>query len=344
MNKSKKIFAICDLEESYVVRLTDYLNERKMVPFEVQAFTNLNSLIDYSQDNHIEILLISTEAMCDDVKRLDVSRTIILYDGEELDLDAVDTCVYKYQSVDSIAREVMNYYTGGSGSLKYSLQESGCELIAVYSPVARCGKTMFALTLGEILGESEKTLYLNMEDYSGFETLFATSYQNDITDFIYLTRRGDESFAARRESMVRSFRNLDYIPPAFFPSDLRVIRPEEWNSFLARILDSGSYRYMILDIGNEPADVPQLLKLCSRIYMPLLTDPLSRSKLLHFEKDMAALSMTDVLERIIRLYLPRTGVKNASPDLIDDLLFGKMGQFVRKMLREQKLEENKMYT
>ena len=217
MNKSKKIFAICDLEESYVVRLADYLNRRKMVPFEVQAFTNLTSLLDYSQDNHIEILLISTEAMSDEVKRLDVSRTIILYDGEELNLEERENCVYKYQATDCIAREVMNLYTGGSGALKFSLQQAGCEVLGVYSPVARCGKTMFALTLGEILSETEKTLYLNLEDYSGFESLFATSYQSDITDFVSLARRGDGSFAARRESMVHTFRNLDYIPPAFFP-------------------------------------------------------------------------------------------------------------------------------
>ena len=167
MNKSKKIFAICDLEESYVVRLADYLNRRKMVPFEVQAFTNLTSLLDYSQDNHIEILLISTEAMSDEVKRLDVSRTIILYDGEELNLEERENCVYKYQATDCIAREVMNLYTGGSGALKFSLQQAGCEVLGVYSPVARCGKTMFALTLGEILSETEKTLYLDPLSESG---------------------------------------------------------------------------------------------------------------------------------------------------------------------------------
>ena len=132
MNKSKKIFAICDLEESYVVRLADYLNRRKMVPFEVQAFTNLTSLLDYSQDNHIEILLISTEAMSDEVKRLDVSRTIILYDGEELNLEERENCVYKYQATDCIAREVMNLYTGGSGALKFSLQQAGCEVCKVF--------------------------------------------------------------------------------------------------------------------------------------------------------------------------------------------------------------------
>ena len=338
MNKSKKIFAICDLEESYVVRLADYLNRRKMVPFEVQAFTNLTSLLDYSQDNHIEILLISTEAMSDEVKRLDVSRTIILYDGEELNLEERENCVYKYQATDCIAREVMNLYTGGSGALKFSLQQAGCEVLGVYSPVARCGKTMFALTLGEILSETEKTLYLNLEDYSGFESLFATSYQSDITDFVSLARRGDGSFAARRESMVHTFRNLDYIPPAFFPNDLRVIRPEEWNSFLARILTPGPYRYLILDIGNEPADVPQLLQLCSRIYMPLATDPVSRAKLSQFEKDMEALSMTDVMERTVRLYLPKAGPKSGTTDLTDDLLYGRMGQFVRKMLREEAAE------
>ena len=67
----KSIFAVCDLEASYACNLTEYMNERKNTPFEVQAFTNLESLGEFTSKNHIELLLISTEAMCDAVKDMD---------------------------------------------------------------------------------------------------------------------------------------------------------------------------------------------------------------------------------------------------------------------------------
>ena len=55
-------------------------------------------------------LLISADAMCDEVRELDISKTVILTEGtrpEELDTYAE---VYKYQSSAEIVREVMACY------------------------------------------------------------------------------------------------------------------------------------------------------------------------------------------------------------------------------------------
>ena len=73
----KKVFAICDLEEAYVVRLADYLNRQAQMPMQVLAFTQLDRLKEYARDNPIEILLISSDAMSEEVKDLNVHRVII---------------------------------------------------------------------------------------------------------------------------------------------------------------------------------------------------------------------------------------------------------------------------
>ena len=93
----KSIFAVCDLEASYARNLAEYMNERRHAPFEVQAFTNLDSLEDFASQNHIELLLISTNAMCDRVKQMDVERIIILSEGETMADIGENPFVYKYQ-------------------------------------------------------------------------------------------------------------------------------------------------------------------------------------------------------------------------------------------------------
>ena len=80
----KSIFAVCDLEASYACNLMDYLNEKRTTPFEVQAFTNVASLEKFARENEIEILLISTRAMCNEIRDLPIRRTIILSEGEPL--------------------------------------------------------------------------------------------------------------------------------------------------------------------------------------------------------------------------------------------------------------------
>ena len=103
----KQIFAVCDLEADYARNFMEYLNRRNNLPFEVQAFTSVESLVAYAQKTHVELLLISVDAMCREVRELDIGKVVILTEGsrpEELDMYAE---VYKYQSSAEIIREVM---------------------------------------------------------------------------------------------------------------------------------------------------------------------------------------------------------------------------------------------
>lgn len=338
----KSIFAVCDLEASYACNLSEYMNERKNTPFEVQAFTNLESLGKFTENNHIELLLISTEAMCDAVKDMDIERIIILSDGEAVENLEENPCVYKYQSSDSLVAEVMNFYARTKPSLNTMFFcGSKVKVIGVYSPLNRVGKTMFALTLGEILGEREKVLYLNLEDYNGFETIFSTSYRSDLSDLIYFARQKEGNLIYKLNGMIQTFRNLDYIPPAFSPGDLRDVGCEEWLSFLGEITSCGEYDVLILDIGTQIEDLLQLLQACTKIYMPVLEDHISRAKLLQFEKNVNALEYSGIFEKIQRLHLPRWRDRRKEGNLLEGLVLGELGSYVRRLLEtgEEKADE-----
>ena len=47
----KNIFAVCDLEVDYALNFMDYLNQKKNIPFEIQAFTAVENLISYGKKN-----------------------------------------------------------------------------------------------------------------------------------------------------------------------------------------------------------------------------------------------------------------------------------------------------
>ena len=92
----KQIFAVCDLEAEYARNFMEYLNRKSSLPFEVQAFTSVKSLVDCAQEMHIELLLISADAMCQEVKELNIGKIVILTEGsrpEEMEMYAE---VYKY--------------------------------------------------------------------------------------------------------------------------------------------------------------------------------------------------------------------------------------------------------
>ena len=65
-------------KSGYAYRLMDYIYEKEAGTFEVQAFTNVKNLSAFAREQEIELLLISSSAMCEAVKELPIRRIVIL--------------------------------------------------------------------------------------------------------------------------------------------------------------------------------------------------------------------------------------------------------------------------
>lgn len=332
----KSIFAVCDLDASYACSLMDYLNGKKTTPFEVQAFTNVESLETYARENPIEVLLISTRAMCNEIRDLPINRIIMLSEGETLQGLEEYPFVYKYQSSDQLLSEVLEYYAEAQPQ-PYIFGSSArkTRIYGVYSPIGRARKTSFALTLGEMLSENSQVLYLNFEEFSGFEELFNRKYRTDISDLIYFSRQKEGGFIYKLNSVVQTFHELHYIPPALSPADIRDVSGKEWMDFLQEISMYGEYDILILDLSEQVDDLFQILRICDRIYLPVLEDAISQAKLSQYEKLVHMLDMEDILEKTRKLKLPVQPLLRENGDIMQQLLWGEMGNFVRKMLLEE---------
>ena len=186
----RNFFAVCDLEVDYALIFMDYMNRKKNIPFEIQAFTSVENLIAYGKQTHIELLLISGRAMCREVRDLDIGKIIILSEGvHPPELDQYPS-VYKYQSSSDVLREVMACYGAEKKTVadQIAVLKKTTEIIGIFSPLGRCLKTSFALTLGQILAKERAVLYLNMEEYSGFEECMGTSVAHNLGYSVYYVR------------------------------------------------------------------------------------------------------------------------------------------------------------
>ncbi len=331
----KSIFAVCDLEASYACNLTEYLNEKKTTPFEVQAFTNVESLQNFARENEIEILLISAQAMCSEIQALPVRRTILLSEGEKLP-DSDLPFIYKYQSSDDILAQVMEFYVQDHPQpFQFPLGANKTKLYGIYSPINRTRQTSFALTLGEILAESGKVLYLNFEEFSGFEELFGENYRMDLTDLIYFFRQKDGGMIYKLNSVIQVFHNLEYIPPAVSPMDLRDVDGEEWLGFLQEMMSFREYDVILLDLSLQVNDLFQILLACDRIYMPVQDDLISQAKLKQYEHLTQMLEMGELPRKTLRIRPPLQPLQKENGEVIQQLVWGEMGNFVRRLLWEE---------
>lgn len=330
----KQIFAVCDTEAEYAKNFMEYLNRKQNLTFEVQAFTGVKSLLAFAEQNRIEILLISEAAVCREVRELDVGKLIVLTEGIKSPELSAYAGIYKYQSSAQIVREVMACYGEERSVLpaQSPVLKKATQILGVYSPVGRCLKTSFALTLGQLAAREKPVLYLNLEEYSGFEELFGKSFTGTLSDLLYFVRQGDHNLTVRLNSMVETVGQLDFVPPVQSPMDIRGTSWQDWEHLLQEIILHSSYETIVLDIGNGIEEVFQMLDMCATVYTPIKTDKMSRSKLAQFEELLSVRDYPQILSRMVKLNLPYGQEVLAEPFRAEQLVWGTLGDFVRELL------------
>ncbi len=278
----------------------EYLSRRRDIPFEVQAFTEEQLLEDYLGERRIDVLL-AGQGLAERLPRgAEIGALLVLAE------DRGTGDIYKYQSSEAIWREVMRRVDGGGsagiGSLATRLR--GPELIGIYSPVKRCGKTSLALALGKILSERFGVLYLNFEEYSGFPGAEEDS-QEDFSDIMLGLLEGKENLEEQVDRAVRRMGNMEYIPPGLAFLDIRALPFEEWERFLDAMEAWGRYDKILLDLGDSVDEVFQILSRCGTIFMPVLEDRVSRAKLEQFDYFLEACDLSEMRGRIRRVSVPK---------------------------------------
>jgi cellulose biosynthesis protein BcsQ len=337
MSSERDIFAVCDLEVDYAYHFMEYLSRKKNIPFEVRVFTSAHTFLEFAKGHPVELLLISEKAMCSEIQEQEVGQVMILSEGVIPDSKYQYPSIYKYQSSDKVIREALACYGEkccDSGKL-LQIQKNKAELIGIYSPVGRTMKTTFALALGQILAKNRAVLYLNMEEYSGFEYLLGHVYEQTMGDLLYYLRQESPNLMVRMSGMVQTMNNLDFIPPVLTPGDIQHTSLKEWLQLLQEIIDYSNYETVILDLGDGVEDLYRLLKQCSKVYMPIRTDTMSQAKISQFESSLMAGGYEFGKDKIKKIKLPYHRTIRNGAAYLDDLLWSELGDFVRELVRTE---------
>ena len=160
--KNTKLW-IADPDLAYVQAFAEYVNLKKGYLFQVCACTDQTRMEQTPDGDETEILLITAkwyEAWKD---VLQGKCVILLSEGNLPGKFTSYPTVYKYQSVETILREIMYYYSEQDNRELYPAGvRKDNRVIGVYSPADANAKTQFALTLGQIVGETQHVLYLSL--------------------------------------------------------------------------------------------------------------------------------------------------------------------------------------
>ena len=303
----RRVMVVLDTDPGYAARLAAYFNQHGSIGFKASAFSGLKAYQEFLKTASVEILLVSEllaghlHGLTGDAKIILLSEDGFVRDGEHRPFGA--PAVFKYQPADRMAREIMRLYAD-SGARPVSRVFSGhCEILGIYSPVHRCGKTTLALTLGLVKAERGRTLLLSFEEFAGVFRNLNRDAGDDLSDVLYCYLQGNYSWS-RLKSAVHSFGNLEYIPPVRCMEDISLLPSEDLQRLLKTIAEEGGYSTLILDFGSFGRRAAELLELCSRIFMPVTEEPASALKLLSFYEYLDQSGKEELKDRLVKCRLP----------------------------------------
>lgn len=304
--KGKQI-AVCGRERDYAEKFAEFANSRRDSLFAVHGFTDCNELKAYTKEHPVDILLLSEECLGEIAPNEEFGKIILLSEKEYREEDGYPA-VYKFQSCTEVLRQAVDIYAEQVPKvLGTAVRAERMKRLGIYSPVGRTGKTGFALALGKEVAKRRRTLYLNMEEYSGFAALYPYGDGWTLSELMYFLKQGKKAFACKLEGVIQQLGDLDYIPPLRSPVELRHISREDWETLLDALERESRYEVVILDLSGMVNGLFEILEQCDFVYTPVEEDETAQAKMTQYEDTLTLLSMEQIMERTKKLRLSGEG-------------------------------------
>lgn len=336
----QKIFAICDTEEAYAIRLTEYMLEKIRLPYALHLFTQVEELQKFMQQEEVEILLIAENALRilrEEYVRRQVAKLFVLQEGAEIPEDDMEernhlNCINKFQSPEKIMEVLYESIVDLSDwRQKMTVQDTEVKLIGIYSPIKRCLQTSFALTMGQILAKEHKTLYFNFENYSGFGQMLKREFSMDMTDLMYYFKCDKDKLFMRLPSMIQNINGLDYVPPMQYRAEPSEITGSQWLELCRNIAGMGQYEYIILDLDDSMEGLFDLLQNCTKIYTITKDDNFAVAKINQYEQILKFHELEEIADKTVKCKFP---IFKELPANMDLMTHGEMAGYVKAIVKE----------
>lgn len=324
----KGIMAVYDVDPFYANRFAEFVNQKGAVPFEAVSFTSLARLKEFSSRQKVDMLLVGDGVKEEALADISVGQVVRL--SESGQAAGEEKTVYKYQASDNVLREVMTCYQIKEQPVFFPSAGKRARIIGVYSPVGRCGKTLFALTLGQVLSKEGKALFLSLEEFSGLSRLTGSSYDSGLSDLLYYYRQSEYS-PLRLGSVVHSWGGMDYVPPIAYAEDLAQLGGETVAGLVEQIAAEGAYDAVVVDLGHFFWGAELVLALCDVIYTPVREDGISDGKLKEWKEYLEVSGRERLWQRLRIIRLPNVRISVGKESYPEQLLWGEMGDFVRSL-------------
>ncbi len=321
----QKVLILCDPEEDYAYRMSDYMRRDKFFPWTVKVYTQVEGLYE-SEGQQMDMLVVSERVYEEKLQRLGACKTVILNESGIVKNQKVNS-VDKYQPAGKVVQRLMEL---GGVAWKPTTATEGAKLVGLYSPVHRSLQTSFGLCLGRLLSGKGKTLYLSFEPYTGVQELQGSGGV-DLSSLLYYLE-DEEHFMENTSRALRRSENFDYVPAMINGQNLLRVSSEDWKRLLYKLQQVMGYDYIVLDLSESVQGLFDILRMCVRVYSMAKDDPIAKRKMDQYEQLLSAMEYEDVRKKVSVCKLP---LFRNIPTSVETASKGELAGYVRKMVEKE---------
>ena len=258
----KKIIGLAGAETSFLHRLMDYVNGRG----EAEAF-----------------ICIKEEQLREEVVQREPSVLFCMEDfaiGEDLPVRRINFIseqdgregIYQYQSAGSLYKEMRKHIWKEVPKRIIADQEQ--QMIAVYSPIGRSGKTSFALAYAR----EHSFFYIGMEEYGVLTNDFCTE-----GGLLYHIKNRSSEIMTQLAGMTEEWEGIRMVGSPVLFTDIRQLTGDDFAWFLEELRRQENMSSVIIDFGSNCLVHLEILDLFDQVYIPILSGATEERKLRQFK-------------------------------------------------------------
>lgn len=154
-----------------------------------------------------------------------------------------------------------------------------------------------------------------------------------------LVSRGEHFYDfSQYDRFVKKWEQISYIAASPLVENMMQIPTEPFCELIHLLQKTNKYQYIVLDLSEGIESLYKVLNQCDVIFMPVLNDCISKSKIQQFEQQMSIVTERDVWEslkcRIYKIQLPETIEADDVENYYRELIWSDLGNFAGQILEQ----------
>ena len=235
-----------DTDERYVSRFFDYFKYRYSDTIDVHVYNIFPLFKKFLEVNQVDVLL--TKEVVPDNLFLCTPIHIKLIEKNILTLE--QTCIFKYQKMSHIYKDILNIYSDLYNVKKiHSSPTFSSEVISYFSLGSGEGSSTVAISHAKYLSsKNNKVLYLDLKLLPNQKVYFANEDKYTLSDVIYNLKinKGD-IYGKIMSAISENSDGISYISPCITLLDRMEMGHEDIKTILDLLLENGEFQYIILN-------------------------------------------------------------------------------------------------